>query len=214
MTARLWVLAACFLVTTAAVQRNSRPEIVPRRAAFADFPLQVARWQGQPTQPFDADVLRVLGVDDYVNRVYVSPDRRAVGLYAGFYKSQREGDTIHSPLNCLPGSGWQPVVEDRVSLDVGSGAPIRVNEFVIEKGLDRQVVIYWYQSHGRTVASEYWGRAYLAWDALRLNRTDGAMVRVVAPIDDRNPDGLAAARSTARDFVRAIFPLLPQYLPN
>ena len=85
---------------------------------------------------------------------------------------------------------------------------------MIQKGLDRQLVLYWYQSHGRTVASEYWSKFYLVRDAVRLNRTDAALVRVIVPIDPNADDGEMRAERQASDFVKSMFPLLPRYLPS
>ena len=213
MRTRLAIATLCLVTASVVIGRASKSERVPPRASFATFPVAIGDWRGREAGAFDDRVLRVLGVDDYLNRVYVS-DRRAAGLYIGYYRSQRQGDTIHSPLNCLPGAGWEPVSKERVSIAVGPNRAIEVNQFVIEKGLDRQVVVYWYQSHGRSVASEYWGKAYLVLDALRLNRTDGAMVRVIAPVNDREPGGQPAAEQTAREFTTSLYPLLSRYLPG
>jgi EpsI family protein len=213
MTKRLAVATFCLVMASIVIGRASKSERVAPRASFATFPVTVGEWSGQELGAFEDRVLRVLGVDDYLNRVYVSK-RRAAGLYIGYYRSQRQGDTIHSPLNCLPGAGWEPVSKERVSIAVEPNRSIEVNEFVIEKGLDRQVVVYWYQSHGRVVASEYVGKAYLVLDALRLNRTDGAIVRIVAPVNDRDAGGELAAASIAREFTTSLFPLLSSYLPG
>jgi EpsI family protein len=96
----------------------------------------------------------------------------------------------------------------------GQGRDITVNRYIVQKGLDRQLVLYWYQSHGRVVASEYTSRLYLIRDAIRLNRTDGSLVRVIAPITVGATDDGAAAERLAEEFVRVIFPLLPAYLPQ
>jgi EpsI family protein len=213
MTRRLLSVAACFIVGAGVIARASRAEPTPSRRTFVDFPLSIDGWRGGRTQPLDADVLRVLNVDDYVNRTYSSRAGMA-GLYVGYYASQREGDTIHSPLNCLPGSGWEPVKKERVPIDVGAAQPIVVNQLLIQKGLDRQAVVYWYQSHGRVVASEYWGRAYLALDALRLNRTDGAIVRVIVPVGGDGSEAESAAQQVAQQFTRAVYPIVTGYLPN
>jgi len=213
MTNRLLIVAAFLVLTTVAVARASKSESVPPREPLAAMPMSIAGWTGHDAGAFDEKVMRVLAVDDYVNRVYVAPDRRFAGLYIGYYRSQREGDTIHSPLNCLPGAGWEPVKKERVTIDGGSG-PVLVNRFTIEKGLERQVVMYWYQSHGRIVASEYWGRAYMVLDALRLNRTDGALVRVIAPVDDRQADPEGTAERNAQEFAVKLLPLLSRYLPG
>jgi len=213
MTKRILVATACLLVGTLAIARVSRSEPVPPREPLASMPWTIGEWKGRDGGAFDERILRVLAVDDYLNRVYGAGSER-VGLYVGYYRSQREGDTIHSPLNCLPGAGWEPVKKERVALSVGPAGPVTVNQFTIEKGLDREIVLYWYQSHGRIVASEYWGRAYMVLDALRLNRTDGALVRVIAPVNDRDSDGEAAAQQSARRFASSILPTLSRYLPD
>jgi len=178
--------------------------------------MQIGDWRGVQEPPFDANILAVLGVDDYLTRAYFAPDRSGVGLYIGYYGSQRQGDTMHSPLNCMPGAGWEPLSQTMMPLSVaadtsGAASHIVINRYVIQKGLDRQLVLYWYQSHGRVVASEYWGKYYLVRDAMRLNRTDGALVRVIAPIV--GDEGESNAEGTAVRFVKAMFPLLGSYLP-
>jgi EpsI family protein len=164
-------------------------------------------------------VLAVLGVDDYLTRVYFNADRtEGAGLYIGFYQSQRQGDTMHSPLNCLPGAGWEPLSQSRLIVNVAgdksrsTSRDIEVNRYVIRKGLDRQLVLYWYQAHDRIVASEYWGKFYLVADAVRMNRTDGALVRVIVPIAPGETSE-ARAEDTAVRFVKSMFPLLSDYLP-
>jgi len=162
-------------------------------------------------------ILAILGVDDYLNRVYVSPERAGVALYVGYYNSQRQGDSIHSPMNCLPGAGWEPLSRSFVKIPVtvaGDTKEIDANRYVIQKGLDRQVVLYWYQSHGRTVASEYWSKFYLIRDALRLNRTDAALVRVIVPIVPNQDGAETTAETQATDFIGSMFPVLSNYLPS
>jgi EpsI family protein len=125
---------------------------------------------------------------------------------------------MHSPLNCLPGAGWEPVSKAPLSVAVPGASPdapdpeIVINRYVIQKGIDRELVLYWYQSHGRVVASEYWGKFYLVRDAVRLNRTDGALVRVIAPIV--GDDGEGRAEATAVQFIQTLFPALSGYLPD
>lgn len=212
MTRRLIVLAVGFLATAGYVAFAMEPERVPLREPLAAFPYGVGEWSGQDAPQLADDVLAVLGVDEYINRYYAQPDGALAGLYVGYYQSQRQGDTIHSPMNCLPGAGWQPVVTGRADIQVaGRTTPIQVNDVVIEKGLDRQVVFYWYQSQGRVVASEYWSKIYLVADAIRFHRSDAALVRVVVPVPASG--SLEAARQQAREFVRAMFPLLSDHLP-
>lgn len=218
MINRLIVLSAILLATTSYVVYAMEPEKVPLRESLQALPLQVQPWQGRNEPAFEDDILEQLGVDEYVLRTYVSASQPWVGLYAGFYESQRQGDTMHSPLNCLPGAGWLPIKQDRATFDVVNAAgvtqQITVNEFVIEKGLDRQVVLYWYQSHGRVVASEYTSKLYMIGDAMRLNRTDGAMVRVITPIAGPDRTAEIAAKARAQQFVQGLFPALSRVLPS
>jgi EpsI family protein len=211
-------IALCLLLVATSVFLASarEAEVVVSRTTFDAFPMNISPWKAINDPPLEEDILKVLGVDDYLSRIYYKPDGAAVGLYMGFYGSQRQGDTIHSPLNCLPGAGWEPVSQGRLRIANadGQGRDITVNRYIVQKGLDRQLVLYWYQSHGRVVASEYTSKAYLIHDAVRLNRTDGSMVRVIAPIKVDASDNGAAAERLAEEFVRAIFPLLPAYLPQ
>jgi EpsI family protein len=211
MVIRSVVLSVCLLATAGFLTRAAKAEPTPIREPLQQCPLLLADYRGQTLPPFDKRVLAELGVDEYLNRVYESASGAPVALYIGYYGSQREGDTVHSPKNCLPGSGWEPVTSQYLNIPVANGAPpIEVNRYVIAKGLDRQLVLYWYQSHGRVIASEYWAKIFLTLDAIRLNRTDGALVRVVTPISGSE----VAAEREAMQFVQTLFPLLGQYLPG
>ena len=215
MLTRAAVLCVMLGTTTVVLANARRSETTVTRTSFATFPMSIGAWQANVDPPLEDSILKVLGVDDYLSRIYYRPGA-AVGLFMGYYASQRQGDTIHSPLNCLPGAGWEPVSQGRLTIANadGAGRDITVNRYIVKKGLDRQLVLYWYQSHGRVVASEYWSRAFLINDAIRLNRTDGSLVRVIAPIPVTADDDGAAAEKLAEEFVRVIFPLLPTYLPN
>ena len=224
MVKRAILVGAVLLAGSAYLGMASKTEPVPIRRTLEDLPMTLGAWQGQPAAPMDPRILAVLGVDDYIERYYSTPDRSTVGLYIGYYQSQRQGDTIHSPLNCLPGGGWNPVKKDRISIpvDVPGRSPgdaetsrnITVNSIVIQRGMDSQLVVYWYQSQGRVVASEYWGKIYTVLDAIRTNRTDAAMVRVIAPIGVLNADADRRSAAQVIDFVKQLFPLLSHYLPE
>lgn len=211
------IIAVCLLGGAGVLLRASKSEVIAVRVPLAELPFRMGTWQGRPLADFDQSILDVLGVDEYLNRLYLDPGRTFAGLYIGFYQSQRQGDTMHSPLNCLPGAGWLPVEQRRITIDVlerGEPRKIEVNSFVIEKGLERQAVLYWYQSHGRVVASEYWGKVYMVADAIRQNRTDGALVRVMVPIESSTSADAEKAERTAVAFVQELFPRLSQHLPS
>jgi EpsI family protein len=219
MLTRAAILFVCLTLAAGAIARAERSEPVQIRAPLSGFPMELPGWHGIQEPPFEPNILRVLGVDDYLTRAYFASPRAGVGLYIGYYKSQRQGDTMHSPLNCLPGSGWEPLSQGMTSVQVpqGEGLPprdITVNRYVVQKGLERQMVLYWYQAHGRVVASEYWSKFYLIRDAVRLNRTDGSLVRVIAPIQGESAADEAGAEGVARSFVQTLFPRLTQFLPE
>lgn len=201
------------IATAGYLAKAARVEPMPIRESLSTCPMELSDWSGRRAPDFDESTMLVLGVDEYINRVYLDARRRPIGLYVGYYGNQRQGDTMHSPLNCLPGAGWSPVSFGRISIPVestpGRSAAIEVNRYVIEKGLDRQLVIYWYQGHGRVVASEYWGKIYMVLDAIRTNRTDGALVRIIAPIVTTEED----AERQAVAFAQVLFPKLNRYLP-
>lgn len=212
---RLMTVAGLMLATAGYLTLKVRAEPVPIKQPLNSCPMLLDHWQGQRAPDFDPQTLEVLGVDEYISRMYADNSGQPLSLYIGYYASQRQGDTMHSPLNCLPGAGWSPVSFGRTEVAVRKAAdgpeePITVNRYVIEKGLDRQMVLYWYQSQGRVIASEYWGKFYLVLDAIRNNRTDGALVRIVVPIQTDE----AEAERRAIAFTRTLYPLLGRYLPS
>jgi EpsI family protein len=217
MVKRALIVFVLLVAASGAIARAERTEQVPIRAPFNGFPLQMDEWHGVPDAPMDAQTLAVLGVDDYLTRTYYAANRAPVGLYIGYWESQRQGDTIHSPLNCLPGSGWEPLSKSTARIAVAPPAPgadpaIVVNRYVVQKGLDRMLVLYWYQSHGRVIASEYWSKFFLVTDAVRWNRTDAALVRVITPIGSGS-DPASSAEQIAVHFVQTMFPQLSRFLP-
>ena len=214
MTARLAILFVLFLTTAVYARHAMRPEEQLTRKPLSDFSNSLGRWSGREAPKLSADVLGALGADDLLNRYYIAPREPAVALFVGYYRSQREGDTIHSPMNCLPGAGWLPSAKERAAIQIpGRAAPIVVNRLVIRKGADRQVVLYWYQSHGRVVASEYWSKVYMVYDAVRSHRSEAALVRVISPVLP-SEDGTAAAERRVTEFVQQLFAPLEAYLPS
>lgn len=216
MIRRALLAAACVVTASAYLAVALRAEPTPIRQPLNLLPLEIDGWRGQVEPDFPEEIVQQLGVDDYIVRSYVR-DQSLVGLYVGFHASQRQGDTIHSPLNCLPGAGWVPIEQVTTAVPVpgtpgGPTRTIEINRVVIQKGLDRQVVYYWYQSRGRVVASEYWGKIYTVVDAIRDNRTDAALVRVTVPIGADDGARLQAVEA-GRGFVQALFPVLSNHLP-
>lgn len=184
---------------------------VPRRE-LAEFPAELGGWQKTgPDARFDAETEAVLRADDYVSRDYTQPDGRVASLYVGYYSTQRTGATYHSPLNCLPGSGWELNEPGRVEIKPADGSrAFEANRYLIAHGGERQLLVYWYQGRGRAVASEYRDKLYTVLDSIRLRRSDGAMVRVLVPV--RGSEAEAAA--TAAQFAAQVAPKLSPYVPN
>lgn len=190
----------------------SHGEETPLRRSFVEFPLRIDQWTGKELG-LETKVLQVLKVDDYMMRQYWSGQGTPIGFYVGYYKSMRQGATYHSPKNCLPGSGWYFVKTGKTRLDIPGrhGQAVESNKFIIQKGLDKQLVLYWYQDRGRIITSEYWAKIYMVLDAIFKHRTDGAFVRVTVPFTG---DAEEMAIRRGRTFVEKVFPLLEEYLPS
>jgi EpsI family protein len=169
----------------------------------------MGNWKGQE-QPLPERIVQAAGVSDYTNRVYVQPSNPPVLLYIGYYASQRTGDTMHSPKNCLPGAGWDPISAGYATIPLTTARQIVVNDYIIQKDLNKQMVLYWYQGRGRIIASEYAGKFWMVTDAISRNRTDGALVRLVTPMND----GEAKARMRLISFAQSLFPDLDAMIPK
>jgi EpsI family protein len=204
-------LAATLLIVLqgALIYSAVRPESPPSGRALSQFPVTLGSWKLLQEGVIDADTQAVLKADDLLNRYY-GANRTGANLFVAAFRSQRNGKAPHSPKNCLPGSGWTPLESSYASIDVGGTTPIQVNRYVVAHGDERSLVLYWYQSRDRAIASEYTAKFWVVVDAMRLNRTDTALVRVVVPIVNRDE---AAADKSAADFVRSFYGTLRQYLP-
>ena len=175
------------------------------------FPVTVGPWQLEQEGVIDQETQDVLKADDLLNRVYADPStNQAASLFIAAFRSQRNGKAPHSPKNCLPGNGWTPLDEREIRIDTGAAAPIPVNRYIVQHGESRSVVLYWYQSRDRAVANEYKAKFWVIADAIRLNRTDTALIRVIVPIANRDT---AAAEATAIRFVKTFYSPIRQFLP-
>jgi EpsI family protein len=207
------VIAMVILIAAGSLLRAvSHGEGTPIHKSLASFPLHIDQWQGVEEE-FDSDILQVLKVDDYILRQYRQERGLPIGFYVGYYKSMRQGATYHSPKNCLPGSGWYFVDTGKTHIaSVGPhGQPVEINKFIIQKGLDKQLVLYWYQDRGRIITSEYWAKIYMVLDAMTKNRTDGAFVRITVPYTNQSEEEILAQ---GKAFVELIFPRLREHLPS
>ena len=211
-SARFWILLVVLLLSGGVINAWERAgEARVSRQSLKEFPTQVGPWQQQgDDERFDADTEQVLRADDYVSRNYAASGHFA-SLYIGYYATQRNGATYHSPLNCLPGAGWVMNEGGRITIVGAGGASFIANHYVIQKENQRAVVIYWYQGRGRSIASEYWAKIYTVLDSVSRRRSDGALVRVVAPIDENAP---AEAEKSAIDLASQAVNDLPAFVPN
>jgi EpsI family protein len=181
------------------------------RQELKNFPMQVGGWKQEGVdQRFDAQTMSVLRASDYLLRDYRLGNGQMANLYIGYYATQRDGASYHSPLNCLPGAGWSMVDPAMITITLPNGKSFVANKYVIENGNIRALMIYWYQGRGRAIASEYWGKIYTVLDSVRLRRSDAAMVRVMVPITASD----AAALESARDFAAVTSGVLPEFVPN
>ncbi len=193
-------------------QIGSRLEHPPEHRRFLDFPLQVDDWKGRPIT-MEQQFIDALRFDDYLLVDYHRPDGSLVNLYSAYYRSQRKGQSVHSPRTCIPGGGWKITsIEEREIHSRGTATPLRVNRVLIEKDELKQVVLYWFAGRGRNITNEYLVKFYLLWDAITKNRTDGSLVRLTSPVMPGEDESIAEARLIV--FTQKIDPLLKQYIPD
>lgn len=187
----------------------SAKEFIPDIGPWSRFPSVVNDWNAVADAPLDQDALAELKPDDYLNRDYMSGKGRVLNLFVGYFNSRRNGRAPHSPEWCLPGAGWKTVSTRVVSIDRGSGKSLPANEYIVEKGDERQVVVYWYHQGERVLSSEVLAQFYAMPDMLLHGRTDTSLVRVIAPVAGNQIEG---ARDLAFDFARDVFPLIQKQI--
>lgn len=205
--------AGLILLTAILLQARGSTEIIPHALPLVNFPARLGDWRGSDI-PQDPDALRVLGPGEFLLRDYQTPGQNEphIGLFIAYFPRQRAGDTIHSPQHCLPGSGWTPVENERVMLALPSHKPFPANRYVVSKGDARLLVLYWFWAHDRGVASEYWSMLYLVKDAIRMNRSDGALIRITTLMfPGETPE---AAEQRVLPFTDHVGPLLDDYIPR
>jgi exosortase D (VPLPA-CTERM-specific) len=185
---------------------DKRSEVIPARSKFPEFPARLADWQGEQTK-MEESVSDYLGLTDYILANYKNSKGHFVNFYSAYYESQRKGVSPHSPRVCIPGGGWQ--IADISRTQIGS---LPVNRILIKKGENTQLVYYWFQQRGRQFANEYLMKWYLFKDALLLNRTDGALVRITTAVGSN--EAIVDADKRLEAFAQDVSPVLPQFIPN
>jgi EpsI family protein len=214
---RLWVIVLLMSFTALALHVRGDVDRVPYSRPLREMPATLGIRTAVDI-PIDDESLAVLGKGDFLNRIYVPPSDKAggnqgrVGLYIAYFPTQRTGQAIHSPQNCLPGAGWTFQDSRVTEFTDATGKQFRVGEYLITNGSDTEEALYWYQLHGESIANDYKAKFYTVIDSIRYGQTDEALVRIMTPVspgEDR-----VVAHNRAVDFARQIAPLLPAYVPN
>jgi EpsI family protein len=208
---RFWILFVALIASGAIINTwEGAGEAKVSRTSLQAFPSKLGSWeQLGPELRFDDETETILRADDYLARNFRA-NGHVVSLYVGYYGTQRTGATYHSPLNCLPGSGWVMNEGGDIRVTRADGSAFKANRYVIQKGNERALVIYWYQGRGRSVANEYWDKMYTVLDSVARRRSDGALVRVIAPIESSTED----AERLASDLASETTKQLPAFVPN
>jgi EpsI family protein len=204
------LLAGAFLATFGLT--HALQPLAPRvRASIADLPMQLAPWAGREAPPLAPEVVATLAADEYVRRYYIAPSaaatgRRVVEMDVSYYAQPRVGATMHSPLNCLPGNGWQ--ITSVAHVPVSGGPPgAQVRALTVTRGSRTYAMAYWFQSRDRVVSGELSTRFHLLADALRRRPTDAGLVRVMAPVTAGG-----SAEATVLAFASRLVPELARVL--
>jgi EpsI family protein len=223
-SARLWLVLLLMSFTALVLHLRGDVDHVPPSRPLSEFPT-VLGTRVATDITMDPETLQILGKGDFLNRLYqpqppspgsalpaTADARAAVGLFIGYFPTQRTGQSIHSPQNCLPGAGWTFLSSWVTDLTNATGDNYQVKEYLITDGTSTQEVLYWYQMHGRVIAGDYAAKLYTLADSIRYGRTDAALVRIITPVEP-GEDRLAS-RARAIRFAEQIAPLLPAYVPN
>ena len=210
-TLRFSIAAVLIVVTASLLQARSHNEIFPPREALNSLPSNLGSWTGTDI-PIDQETLDILGPGEFLYRGYESVESSPVSLFIAYFRSERAGEAPHSPSNCLPGAGWTPTQKAVIRISSPDGTSFPANRYVVSKRGERGLVIYWFQSHNREVASEYLSKYYLVADSIRMNRSDGAMIRLTT--DMAKGESADAAQARVMRFASQILPLLGRYIPK
>ena len=199
------------LVGSLVLVNRDKPDLV--RKDFDVFPIEISEWSGRKER-LGNDVMEILKADDYIIADYRNDVNEVVNLYIAYYDSQEAGSAAHSPKSCIPGGGWRIKTLETVNIDdvEMTGQPLSVNRLFIKKGDHGQLVYYWFQQRNRVLTNEYLVKWYLFIDALKENRTDGAMVRLTTPVGPG--ENLELADKRLIEYAKQIQPLIDDYIPR
>jgi EpsI family protein len=212
-SSRFWVVFLLLVAAFITLHLRASVDRVPPSKPLNLLPQSINQWTSQDI-PISQDTLAILGDGRFLNRIYADPKPASppVSLFIGYFPTQRTGQSIHSPQNCLPGAGWTFASSSKIFLETPQIKDYAVGEYIITNGTAKQVVLYWYLAHGRSIANDYVAKAYMMADAIRYNRTDGALVRLVTPLEPN--ESLATAQARVIQFADQLVPMLPSFIPN
>lgn len=211
------LMAAALLTVVVGATFVLTPERAPQTIArenFSHFSRDIGPWSGI-MQSLEPEVEKVLGASDYINATYAAPGERGfVNFFSAWYEKQTEGSGIHSPEVCLPVGGWEvfSIEPTPVSLPNTIYGDFVVNRAVIQKGMSKQLVYYWFEQRGRRMTNDYAAKVTVVWDSLIRGRSDGAMVRFVTTIEPNEPESEADARM--QRFMALALQRLPKFIPE
>ncbi|WP_051261029.1 VPLPA-CTERM-specific exosortase XrtD [Desulfovibrio inopinatus] len=181
-------------------------------ANFDSFPLQIGAWQGKRIT-LEQNVLDNLWADSYISGTYKNEDTgNILHLLVPFYAHQTTGHTAHAPTSCLLGSGWFLSKKDELPADESHGRNFSVGRMILEKDDYTLLSNFWFEQRGRHLTNEFLNKFYLLWDALTLQRSDGALVRVEMIL--LPGQSVEQGQRILDDFVARLKPLLHHYLPG
>ncbi len=208
---RLAVVIFLLAGTALFLRALDRKQSVVPRTALASFPLGLNGWAGTDI-PIPADTRKSLGAGEFLQRMYKDPVSGGayVDLYVAYVPDQH-ALFRHLPQVCLEGAGWSPVESGTSMLAFPGDAPFPANRYVIARGDDRQLVMFWYSVRGRRVATQDWMNVYLAFDSLRLSRSDNALIRMNTELQPGEKPEDAERRLLS--FAGLVNPLLKNYIP-
>jgi exosortase D (VPLPA-CTERM-specific) len=190
---------------------EQRGEAHVERKALTEISARLGDWRQKGTEiRFGEATESVLRVTDYTMREYTAPDGRLANIYVGYYASQRSGATYHSPQNCLPGAGWVMREPEYIEIKTPRGVTFRANRYIVENGVYKEVLIYWYQGRGRYEASEYADKINTVWDSVTRRRSDGAMVRVMTSVGGDERAATLAAADLSAQIADNLFAFIPE----
>ncbi|WP_020676369.1 exosortase C-terminal domain/associated protein EpsI [Geopsychrobacter electrodiphilus] len=207
---KAWRFYLLFVILGLAfVYVQTRTEVaVPTGKPFNLFPLRVANWVMTGESHFSGQVLEVLRPSDYLSRNYQNSRGEQLGFYLGFHDGGPDSGPIHSPKQCLPGSGWNRL-HDEVRSVLINGHKVPYVSAVYQKDQQKQLFLYWFQEGDEVLTNEYALKFVMIKNSILRNRRDSAFIRLSLMIHQDEAKALATGEEFMRDFVPIINTFLP-----